>query len=146
SGQRLTVVTFTALHTGLIDGSDVTQNETLWKYKGDRAILDCRHTKDANYRQMYWYRQLPGETMKLIDDVKGKISFDGNGQKYSNLNISSLSLNDSGVYFCAASRHSASDSPQVNTKTLLYLPADRQHVESLNTCSQPPSKPSFSRF
>uniref|UniRef100_A0A0F8AB83 Immunoglobulin V-set domain-containing protein n=1 Tax=Larimichthys crocea TaxID=215358 RepID=A0A0F8AB83_LARCR len=57
------------------------------------------------------------------DDVKGKISFDGDGQTHSSLTISDLVLNDTGVYFCAASQHSAADSPQVNTKTLLDLSA-----------------------
>uniref|UniRef100_H3C2T7 Immunoglobulin V-set domain-containing protein n=1 Tax=Tetraodon nigroviridis TaxID=99883 RepID=H3C2T7_TETNG len=38
----------------------------------------------------------------LEDDVKGKISFDGDGRSHSSLNISALSLADSGVYFCAA--------------------------------------------
>uniref|UniRef100_A0A8C4GXZ1 Ig-like domain-containing protein n=1 Tax=Dicentrarchus labrax TaxID=13489 RepID=A0A8C4GXZ1_DICLA len=118
--------------------------------------IKCSHTI-TSYQVILWYKQDERKPLQFLgylnvnfpypeEDVKEKISFDGNGQKYSNLNISSVSLNDSGVYFCAASRHSASDSPQVNTKTLLYLPADRQHVESLNTCSQPPSKPSLSRF
>ena len=55
--------------------------------------------------------------------MKDKISFDGDGRTHSNLNISNLSLSDSGVYFCAASLHSAADSPLVNTKTLLYVEA-----------------------
>uniref|UniRef100_A0A3B4XBR0 Ig-like domain-containing protein n=1 Tax=Seriola lalandi dorsalis TaxID=1841481 RepID=A0A3B4XBR0_SERLL len=59
------------------------------------------------------------------DDVKGKISFKGDGRKHSNLTISNVSLNDSGVYFCAASYHSATDSPQVNTKTFKSKPNAR---------------------
>ncbi len=52
-------------HTGLTDGSDVNQTDTLWKHEGDSATIECKHTKGAYY-QMYWYRQLPGETMKQI--------------------------------------------------------------------------------
>ncbi len=75
--------------------------------------------------------------------MKEKISFDGNGQKHSNFTISSLSFNDSGVYFCAASRHSAADSPLVYTKTLLSVSQTENTPSLLNTCCQPPSKPSL---
>uniref|UniRef100_A0A8D3DP03 Ig-like domain-containing protein n=1 Tax=Scophthalmus maximus TaxID=52904 RepID=A0A8D3DP03_SCOMX len=50
---------------GFIDGSEVTQDSILWKNKGDNATIHCSHTKGLQYYQMYWYRQLPGETMKL---------------------------------------------------------------------------------
>ena len=28
--------------------------------------MNCRHTKGSGFYQMYWYRQLPGETMEQI--------------------------------------------------------------------------------
>ncbi|KAM3595296.1 uncharacterized protein V6R79_021175 [Siganus canaliculatus] len=209
----LTLSVFVLGMAGLIDGSDVNQPELLWKEKGKEATISCNHTKDITYDQMYWYRQLPGETMKLIvftrfgiedhdfgdsskdkfsatkpdaqsgtftvknllpedngvyfcavsqhsdedelqgcsktsaqqetrecrqdenralkllgylntqfpypeEDVKDKISFDGDGSKESSLSVSGLELKDSGVYFCAASRHSAAGSRGVETKTL----------------------------
>uniref|UniRef100_A0A3B4XPT9 Ig-like domain-containing protein n=1 Tax=Seriola lalandi dorsalis TaxID=1841481 RepID=A0A3B4XPT9_SERLL len=49
-----------------IDGSDVNQTPILWKNKGDNATIHCNHTKGINYFQMYWYRQVPGENIKLI--------------------------------------------------------------------------------
>ncbi|XP_049452565.1 uncharacterized protein LOC125901166 [Epinephelus fuscoguttatus] len=56
----------TVFHTGLNDGSDVTQTDILWEKQGDNATMQCSHTKGVQHYQMYWYRQLPGETMKLI--------------------------------------------------------------------------------
>uniref|UniRef100_A0A3P8SBW8 Ig-like domain-containing protein n=1 Tax=Amphiprion percula TaxID=161767 RepID=A0A3P8SBW8_AMPPE len=116
-------VTFYCLCTGFIDGSDVTQTSILWKKQGEDATIDCSHTKSALYFYMYWYRQLPGETMKLIvfttKGINNHDFGDFNGRKHSNLSISTVSVNDSAVYFCAASRHSAADDTHVNTKTLL---------------------------
>ncbi|KAM3595133.1 uncharacterized protein V6R79_018632 [Siganus canaliculatus] len=209
----LTLSVFVLGMAGLVDGSDVNQPELLWKEKGKEATIRCNHTKGFEYSQMYWYRQLPGETMKLIvftrfgiedhdfgdfskdkfsatkpdaqsgtftvknllpedngvyfcavsqhsdedelqgcsktsaqqqtrecrrdenrtlkllgylntrfanpeEDVKVKITFDGDGSKESSLSVSGLELKDSGVYFCAASRHSAAGSRGVETKTL----------------------------
>ncbi|AWP16074.1 Hypothetical protein SMAX5B_008929 [Scophthalmus maximus] len=235
---------------GFIDGSEVTQDSILWKNKGDNATIHCSHTKGSDYYQMYWYRQLPGETMKLVvftttsnkehdfgdfsrekfsankpdaesgtftvknlgpgdgalyfcavsqhrasdtkrvvqtprsitkrtgesvdgeincshsitdyqsilwykqdeqkapkflgylnlnypapaADVRGKITFKGDARKHSDLQVSDLVLNDSGVYFCAASRHSAAESTRVKTKTLESTDRMFSH---LNTCRQP---------
>lgn len=91
--------------------------------------ISCSH-KITNYQTILWYKQDEHKALKLLgyivlteakpeDDVKGKISFDGDGRKQSNLSISDLLLKDSGVYFCAASYHSAAHSLQVNTKTSL---------------------------
>ncbi|KAI3367434.1 hypothetical protein L3Q82_026296, partial [Scortum barcoo] len=114
--------------------------------------IKCSH-KTTSFNQILCYKQDEHKALKLLgylnvdtpypeDDVKEKISFDGDGSKASNLTVSNLSLNDSGVYFCAASQHSAADSPQVNTKTLLHLSADRRHVQALQHL-QPPYKPAL---
>uniref|UniRef100_A0A3B4V1G1 Immunoglobulin V-set domain-containing protein n=1 Tax=Seriola dumerili TaxID=41447 RepID=A0A3B4V1G1_SERDU len=60
------ILTVNLLYTGFIDGSDVNQTPILWKNKGDNATIHCKHTKSIDYSQMYWYRQLQGENMKLI--------------------------------------------------------------------------------
>ncbi|XP_063764368.1 uncharacterized protein LOC134881153 [Eleginops maclovinus] len=96
----------------------------------DREI-NCSHNI-PNYQIILWYRQEQHQNMRFLgylntiystpeEDVKGKISFDGDGRAQSRLSVSDLSLEDSGVYFCAASQHSAADSPQLSTKTLLHL-------------------------
>lgn len=54
------------MYTGWTDGSDVTQTSILWKHKGDNATTHCGHTKGELQYEMYWYRQLPGETMTLV--------------------------------------------------------------------------------
>ncbi|KAF3845349.1 hypothetical protein F7725_008512 [Dissostichus mawsoni] len=60
------------MYKSLVDGNEVYQTEILWRNKGEDATMSCRYTKDASYNQMYWYRQLPGETMEQI--VYTKIS------------------------------------------------------------------------
>ncbi|KAM9354566.1 M1-specific T cell receptor beta chain-like isoform 2-T2 [Pholidichthys leucotaenia] len=99
---------------GPINGSDVTQSPMIWKNQGDEATINCSHTKDYSYIQMYWYRQLPGENMKLVvfttvskkDHDFGE--FDTN--KFSatkpdaasgTFTVKNLEPGDKGLYFCA---------------------------------------------
>lgn len=107
--------------------------------------INCSHNI-TNYDVILWYKQEGQGVLKLLgnlnvnfinleDNVKGKISFDGHGRTNSELTIYNLTLSDSGVYFCAAREHSAAYSLQVNTKTYLYLSAERQQFRLLNTCS-----------
>uniref|UniRef100_H3BZI3 Ig-like domain-containing protein n=1 Tax=Tetraodon nigroviridis TaxID=99883 RepID=H3BZI3_TETNG len=73
--------------------------------------INCSH-QISSFQVILWYKQDEHKALKLLgilinspnleDDVKGKISFDGDGRSHSSLNISALSLADSGVYFCAA--------------------------------------------
>uniref|UniRef100_A0A667YKY8 Ig-like domain-containing protein n=1 Tax=Myripristis murdjan TaxID=586833 RepID=A0A667YKY8_9TELE len=104
-------ISLAVVHTGLTDGSDVTQTPKLWNNVGENATIDCSHTKDSTYNQMYWYRQLPGEGMKQIvfTSTYVTVQMGGGANKgdTSTLTIEELSLNSSAVYFCAASYHSA---------------------------------------
>uniref|UniRef100_A0A8C4F0E5 Ig-like domain-containing protein n=1 Tax=Dicentrarchus labrax TaxID=13489 RepID=A0A8C4F0E5_DICLA len=89
----------------LIDGSDVTQTDILWKNESDSATIECSHTKGFQYYQMYWYRQLPGETMKLIPyNVDFNITGDlgGNTAKNGSLIVNFLRPSHSAVYYCAS--------------------------------------------
>lgn len=124
--------------TGASDTKSVLQTPPdIIKRNGESVAsgIKCSH-KITNYDRILWYKQDEHRNLKLLgflnvkfvnleDDAKGKFNFDGLGSEKSSLSISDLALNDSAVYFCAASRHSAADSPHVSTKTLLYLPAIR---------------------
>uniref|UniRef100_A0A667YGG8 Ig-like domain-containing protein n=1 Tax=Myripristis murdjan TaxID=586833 RepID=A0A667YGG8_9TELE len=122
------------IHSGLIDGSDVTQTLLLWRKKGESATMNCSHTKDASYRQMYWYRQLPGEGMKQIvytvpssnPEYGSGFSEDKFPAKKSDAQTGSLTVEellpeDNGVYFCAVSQHSDTGDSDRCTKTPLLV-------------------------
>ncbi|KAG8013117.1 Immunoglobulin lambda variable 2-18, partial [Nibea albiflora] len=112
------------------DGSQVTQTSLLWKYKDQSATMNCSHTKDSSYRQMYWYRQRPGEGMKQIvfttsysspqyesDFSEDKFPAQKKAPQNGSLTVNKLLPEDSGVYFCSVSKHSdtgSSLSDQVN--------------------------------
>lgn len=124
--------------TGASDTKSVLQTPPdIIKRDGESVVsgIKCSH-KITNYDRILWYKQDEHRTLRLLgflnvnfvnleDDAKGKFNFDGRGAEKSSLSISDLALNDSAVYFCAASRHSAAVSPHVSTKTLLYLSAIR---------------------
>ena len=121
--KKFTIVSFIVEHTGLIDGSDVTQNPIMWKDQGESATMSCNHTKGGTYNQMYWYRQLPGETMKLIvftTTVKTDHDFEPDFRKErfsatkldaasGTFTVKNLVSGDKGLYFCAVSEHSDTD-------------------------------------
>ncbi|KAF3845328.1 hypothetical protein F7725_008491 [Dissostichus mawsoni] len=106
--------------TSLTDGSDVTQTDILWETQGDNATMSCTHTKDASHFQMYWYRQLPGETMELIVFTRSGVKHHDFGEfsskdKFSatkpdaesgTFTVKDLQPGDKGLYFCAVSQHS----------------------------------------
>lgn len=67
---------------------------------------------------MLWYKQTRGGSLELLgylvgtsatveDKFQKKINLGGNANKNSVLKLQSLSPEDSAVYFCAASTHSA---------------------------------------
>uniref|UniRef100_A0A3B4T5S2 Ig-like domain-containing protein n=1 Tax=Seriola dumerili TaxID=41447 RepID=A0A3B4T5S2_SERDU len=107
-GEKMSLFTFSP--TGLTDGSDVTQTPLLLGDEGQSATMNCSHTKGSTYREMYWYRQLPGEGIKQIVFTTA-YSIDGstNKDKTCTLTTEELSLNDSAVYLCAAHYHSATN-------------------------------------
>uniref|UniRef100_A0A3B4X7B0 Ig-like domain-containing protein n=1 Tax=Seriola lalandi dorsalis TaxID=1841481 RepID=A0A3B4X7B0_SERLL len=108
-GEKMSLFTFSP--TGLTDGSDVTQTPLLLGDEGQSATMNCSQNKGSTYREMYWYRQLPGEGIKQIvfttaysahEYEKGFNQDRFPAQK-------KLSLNDSAMYFCAARYHSATN-------------------------------------
>ncbi|XP_070776916.1 immunoglobulin lambda-1 light chain-like [Enoplosus armatus] len=104
---------------GQIDGSDVTQSPLLWGDEGQSATINCSHTKDVSFFEMYWYRQLPGEGMKQIvlttttpphkyesGFSEDKFPATKNDAQTGSLTVEKLLPEDSAVYFCAVSKHS----------------------------------------
>ncbi|XP_042356676.1 uncharacterized protein LOC121953577 [Plectropomus leopardus] len=120
--SRLSVSDLSFNDSGLTDGNDVTQTDILWADEGNEATMNCSHTKGADFFQMYWYRQLPGQTMNLIvftrsgieDHDFGKLS----KEKFAatkpdvetgTFTVKNLEPEDKGLYFCAVSKHSDPD-------------------------------------
>lgn len=109
--------------------------EISWSYVKKSAEINCSHNKDAGHSQMYWYRQRPGETMTLIVFTAYGLDPDYGGaqDKYlaikdtietGALTVKNLTSKDSGVYFCAVSKHSDVRHTSSRTKT-----ADWQQIE-----------------
>lgn len=103
-------------------GDDVIQTSMLWTTEGQKATMDCRHTKGSTYNQMYWFQQLPGEGMKMIvltvaksepkfePDFKDKhFSTNKTDALSGSLTVDKVEPKHQGVYFCAVSEHSATD-------------------------------------
>uniref|UniRef100_A0A4W6CMS3 Ig-like domain-containing protein n=1 Tax=Lates calcarifer TaxID=8187 RepID=A0A4W6CMS3_LATCA len=101
---------------------DVTQTSILWKKEGDNATIECSHTKGVSYNRMYWYRQLPGQTMRQvvlsIANTKPTFEPDFTDEKFSvtkpnaetgTFTVKNLVPEDKGLYFCAVSEHSDTD-------------------------------------
>lgn len=94
------------------------QTPILWKTEKDSATIDCRHRKSADYTKMYWFRQLPGEAMRLIvytsfginnhdfgNFSKEKFSATKPDAESGTFTVKNLVLGDKGLYFCAVSEH-----------------------------------------
>ena len=119
---------------GLTDGSDVTQTLLLWKNEGQSATMNCSHTKDATYYQMYWYQQLPGEGMRQIVFTttspphkyesgfsEDRFPAEKKDAQTGSLTVKKLQPQDSGVYFCAVSEHSDAGDLKSCTETQLLV-------------------------
>uniref|UniRef100_A0A3Q1BSX4 Ig-like domain-containing protein n=1 Tax=Amphiprion ocellaris TaxID=80972 RepID=A0A3Q1BSX4_AMPOC len=107
---------------------------------GDSVSSEIRCSHNVpNYDRILWYKQDEHRALHFLgylnvmfpnpeDNVKGKISFNGDGRKHSNLSISTVSVNDSAVYFCAASQ-----SP-THFVTLVLLEACNQSRAATGLC------------
>ena len=98
---------------------DVTQYpEISWRNASKSVEMYCRNGQGGpSIFNMYWYKQRPGESMRLIVYTirETKIVYMGSNEgKYStkknltgsvSLTVNNLLPEDSGMYFCAFSKH-----------------------------------------
>ncbi|XP_041929080.1 uncharacterized protein LOC121693602 [Alosa sapidissima] len=113
----------TALTVVLLKGCVLTSevNQTppdLIKNQNASVMIYCQHNVPSYY-VMLWYKQTQGREMTLMaflnikspnyeEPFDGKVKLDGDANKDQNnsINITSLSAQDTAVYYCAASYHS----------------------------------------
>ncbi|MGH0141945.1 UNVERIFIED_CONTAM: hypothetical protein FKN15_074681 [Acipenser sinensis] len=116
-------IVFTALLLCLPDSSDgiiiVQSPPSLFESPGHSAELQCYHD-DNNYPYMYWYQQTSKGALELIgylqnaaivpeEKFKLRFNLSGDARKAGSVTIPRVRAEDSAVYFCAASIHSAAD-------------------------------------
>ncbi|KAF7704653.1 hypothetical protein HF521_021725 [Silurus meridionalis] len=113
------------LFSGHADNNGVLQMpERLWHSPGNSVEMNCSHNKDINHRQMYWFKQVPGEEITLLvfttvgsEPDYGKFSKD----KYEavkdvvesgSLTVKNLDAGDNALYFCAVKKHCGANTLQ----------------------------------
>ncbi|KAL6477472.1 hypothetical protein MHYP_G00133070 [Metynnis hypsauchen] len=119
--KRLIIVLIVFLHCppGL---SDVIQTpKRIFALAGHSVNLNCSHTLDSNYYQMYWYQQREQESLTLIVFTmtnskpdfgtfsKEKYSAEKKHYSSGSFTVKNLTADDSGSYFCVAAKHSDRD-------------------------------------
>uniref|UniRef100_A0A8C6J701 Uncharacterized protein n=1 Tax=Melopsittacus undulatus TaxID=13146 RepID=A0A8C6J701_MELUD len=96
--------------------SAITQTSSLVLKEDDKATLTCSQNDDHN--AMYWYLQQPGKGLQLIyyslgeyQQYEGDFHIGYKAQRPNrsdfSLDISSVKMNYSAVYFCASSVNTA---------------------------------------
>lgn len=113
------------LSTGTSDTKTVLQTPAFIIKRTGESLnneIECSHSIE-NYEVIMWYKTSWNETLRFLgflnlgfpypeEDLKAKISFEGDGSQKSKLSVSDLQVSDSAVYYCAARRHSAADPMQ----------------------------------
>ncbi len=104
--------------TGTTVGDGVSQKPAvLYELKGKSAQINCMHNKGSDYRLMSWYRQLQGQTMRLVafttsytepeyeDSELNKFRANKTVPEKGSLTVTNFQPNDSAIYFCSVSEH-----------------------------------------
>ncbi|KAJ8356234.1 hypothetical protein SKAU_G00190280 [Synaphobranchus kaupii] len=102
-----------------VAGVEFEQSPSLIARPGEDREIKCNHS-ESNYHNMYWYRKaVHGSVLVLIgsghsrgnpayeDQFKARFRLIREAVQSSSLHISALTVEDTAVYFCAASSHSA---------------------------------------
>ncbi|XP_056111057.1 uncharacterized protein LOC130088363 [Rhinichthys klamathensis goyatoka] len=110
----ISLILFLRWSQGTLGGDDVVQEpKILWKPKASSADMNCSHKKGISYYQMYWYRQRPGETMRLIvftvanskpefgDVDENKFEAHKSDAESGSLTVKDLEPEDGAIYFCS---------------------------------------------
>uniref|UniRef100_A0A8C5PSB9 Ig-like domain-containing protein n=1 Tax=Leptobrachium leishanense TaxID=445787 RepID=A0A8C5PSB9_9ANUR len=119
---------------GLCFGLKVEQSSQLIVITaGNKVELKCNYD-DSSYPAMFWYRQRPGEGLKLMiystaeneKTDKPEEGFDAWEWSRTKLLESTLKLKepqreDSAVYFCAVSKHSHRSQGSADHKTCSFV-------------------------
>ncbi|KAI4873874.1 hypothetical protein NFI96_020428, partial [Prochilodus magdalenae] len=120
---KTTVILLLSLYCiqGGARANDVLQPHAIFAETGQTATFNCKQTKGSTYREMYWYRQRQGESMKFIVftvnyglkpefgegfDEK-KVSANKTVPESGSLTVNDLDSTDSAMYFCSVREHSA---------------------------------------
>uniref|UniRef100_A0A8C3RF46 Ig-like domain-containing protein n=1 Tax=Cyanoderma ruficeps TaxID=181631 RepID=A0A8C3RF46_9PASS len=99
-------------HFKAVNGAEITQTPSLVVREDEKVTLKC--SQNNNHNSMYWYLQQGGKGMQLIyysygpnQKEEGDIpaGFQANRPNVAEfyLDISSVKLNHSAIYFCASS-------------------------------------------
>ncbi|MGH0174195.1 UNVERIFIED_CONTAM: hypothetical protein FKN15_070555 [Acipenser sinensis] len=132
------------------EGINIEQSPPVGERPGQSAELECHHD-DSSYNYMYWYQQSRGEgafkqigylqltTPSLEEKFKERFSITGEAAKKGFLTISNLIIEDSTIYYCAASKAQCCRSPLSSTKTLRShsLPCTYMRARHVTTCFKP---------
>ncbi|KAG6922202.1 hypothetical protein G0U57_003453 [Chelydra serpentina] len=92
----------------------ITQTPSLVPKRGQTAQLTCRQTDGQTHDNMYWYQQQQGKGLQLIyysitvddkteGDIKDGFTASRPQIEVFDLNITSVKIEHSAVYFCASS-------------------------------------------
>lgn len=117
---------FSSAGPSKIESVDIS-TDVVYEEEGQSVTLECKFTVSFAYYIMYWYRQSSSREMTRIIDIYSQNRQNSEG-RYSvqfykesqtlKLTISSLTLSDSDVYFCAVTEvHGDGSGRECLTKT-----------------------------
>uniref|UniRef100_A0A8C3J620 Ig-like domain-containing protein n=1 Tax=Calidris pygmaea TaxID=425635 RepID=A0A8C3J620_9CHAR len=125
---------FTLVFSGFVfTGAEITQTSSLVLKEDEKATLTC--SQNDNHANMYWYLQQPGKGLQLIyysiganmqqeGDIPTGYKANRLNRENFNLDILSVKMNHSGVYFCASSLDTTLQSHLLSLQKLLSFPGE----------------------